>query len=493
MNTEAETSTYSRHAAWLITGSLVYLQFPLLLFTYGWVRPIIAVPMLALIVTCAARLLISVWRKTRPQTFRPTKSDLVYLLAALVLVLAWVSLSGAGGIGFQNMDYVQSNSLLKDLIQNPWPLRLNLEDGRQGVPIVYYVGFLLPAALGGKIGGWTAANVVFGFWTLAGTLLAVGWFALLVPIAKSVRDLPWVVLIFALAGGMAAIGYLVVARQGFTLGTHLLWWSGIYQFSGNSTLLFWVPQQAIAGWIITGIVTFVAVENGPPRGVLFLGAPGLLFTPFSVVGLLPFGIAMLVALWRRNRLRELGPEDFLVAPLIGLLIASYIAANRFAFPSGWIWTTSDTYSPGRFALQWLLEIGVYAMLTWPWVRHASRGRRAWFLLSCICLTFIPLWKAGTFNDWAMRASIPALYVFWIYVAGAIADPTWRSRWPRVLVACFVVGSISAWSEMWRALEQFQTSPPAIENVGSFANMTGIGPDQRLGDPEAFFFRWLARR
>ena len=43
-------------------------------------------------------------------------------------------------------------------------------------------------------------------------------------------------------------------RTDWNITTHLEWWAGKYQYSSMTTQLFWVPNHALGGWLIIGLL-----------------------------------------------------------------------------------------------------------------------------------------------------------------------------------------------------------------------------------------------
>ena len=88
------------------------------------------------------------------------KKTLVYWIIAIVLIMAWVYLSGIGGFAYQNDDFWARNAIYRDLINYDWPViyDLSLEPdyvinllGTDKVAFSYYYIFWLPIALISKI------------------------------------------------------------------------------------------------------------------------------------------------------------------------------------------------------------------------------------------------------------------------------------------------------------------------------------------------------
>ena len=147
----------------LLPVSLFYLAVPAIIFLAGWLRWYLALPCIGLVTFPLFRSVQNTEQVLGNQGARPDDPALklrhvVLLLLASLLLL---SMSGVGGFGYQDTDWLKHNAILKDLVERPWPVVYELE-GRD-VPLVYYVAFYLPAALVGKLSGWLLANLTLFF------------------------------------------------------------------------------------------------------------------------------------------------------------------------------------------------------------------------------------------------------------------------------------------------------------------------------------------
>jgi hypothetical protein len=89
----------------------------------------------------------------------------------VLVVIGWVSLSGAGGIGYQNLpDWNNKNVLLNDLLAKPWPVFYGAD-----TVLNYYFALYLPPSLIGKLAGWDAAQWAMYAYVLIGLLLTMLW------------------------------------------------------------------------------------------------------------------------------------------------------------------------------------------------------------------------------------------------------------------------------------------------------------------------------
>jgi len=401
--------------------SVIYIALPIFIFLAGWLRLAIAVPVCIIFLIS---LFLMIKNQPEPIKWHITKAQW-YMVAASVIILAlWVFFSGIGGFSFQNIDYHDRNAIFRDLIDRSWPVIYNFSpDARsamqglialpeQGV-LSYYIAFWLPAALVGKIFGWYAANACLYLWALSGVLLIVYY------IFRTLRRVSiWSVLIFIFFSGLDIVGYLLINKGAVpSLISHIEWWAG-YQYSSNTTLLFWVFNQALIPWL--AIMLLMNMKNS--RALFFMYAMLLLYGPFPFLGMLPF------VLWKAYQ----------GYPLCAKL-------QKFSFPAllkqsaGWIWGGirraltfeniaggisvlvitafyfSNNVSSGRymglnsFVLAYFsffaLEAGLYLLLLFAYFRKYPV-----YWICLISLILIPLFRVGISQDFCMRVSIPALFM-----------------------------------------------------------------------------------
>ncbi|MCP4541324.1 MAG: hypothetical protein GY832_29690, partial [Chloroflexi bacterium] len=191
---------------YLIPSSLLYLALPLVIFFVGWTRWYFSLGYVALIAAglyfCwreTDRIVGQAWTNTEPLGLK-----LQHVLVLLLLALVLMSISGVGGYGYQDGDWLKHNAILKSLIEQPWPVTREV-DGT-GVSLVYYVAFYLPAALLGKLGGWSLANQALFAWAFVGLILAMLWFLVLARRAAYVA-----LALFTFFSGLDVLGKLFVA------------------------------------------------------------------------------------------------------------------------------------------------------------------------------------------------------------------------------------------------------------------------------------------
>lgn len=461
----------------LQTVSLLYLTLPWFIFAVGWLRPTYAA---CVVVVLSIALTIEVRRCPTPGAPDITLRS---LLCIALLAVAWATLSGAGGYGYQNIDWFKHNQLLKDLTKEHWPADYVVlgESGSRAVPLTYYVAYYLPAAAIGKQWGWAAANHALFTFSVLGALLAVLWFARIVRRCSITSALLFIVL-----SGLDVVGQLIFAEQGYGPTAHLEWWAGeaTLQYTSNTSLLFWVPQHALAGWILTGLVVDGARNENCVRLAVFALALAPLWSLFVPLGLAPFvAAAVLRCGWRR----ALSFANLVAAPVLLVVGVLFLASRSDPVPQGWWWDQPGATSEWpRLAAFYVLEWGGFAVLCRP---NLPGGDRLWWRIAIAILVALPLYRIGLFNDLAMRASIPALFVLWSLVAATV------QRSPRtirgfLLLVLVCVGAFTPANEIIRALSRYRWGTPDVDERPLLAQ----DPLFRsyLGDGDSWFFRNLAR-
>ena len=467
---------------WLCVASYAYLGLPYVIFFGGWMRP----PVSLLAIALLAAGIVSANRRSRDADQHDENPPGMLLvrwstLAAVLLPVVIVgTLAGAGGWGFQDSDWLKHNSILRDLIERPWPVIYEV-DGNP-VMLTYYIAYQLPAALVGKLFGWNAANHALFVYTLAGLIVSILWVWALAPARAW-----WFVVVFLAFSGLDVIGQLINAlylaptlrdgaaelAQRLSTMEHLEWWGGwgFAQFSSTAALIVWVPNQATAGWLLTSLALHDSGAGRIHRTGVLLVSLCTLWAPFVALGLLPF-VALLIlqrlyeARFGVAAMRQLISWPNAVGVIVAFLIAFYLAGRFEPYPlpnsTTGIYQERITLTflrlPELFVVRYALFIGLeflilHVLLHWYLaLRPDLASVRPLLILATAILLFLPILNWGWNNEPAMRSSIPALFVtilVTIRVLGASAFDA-RQAWIRTaIVAVLAVGSLNAAVEIGR--------------------------------------------
>ena len=406
--------------------SVVYIALPVFIFLAGWLRLVIAVPVC---IVFLISMFLMLRNRPEPVAWHLTAKDRKIIIAALLILALWVFFSGIGGFSFQNLDYDDRNAILRDLINKQWPVIYNYPAGSgaviaglgeiplQGI-LSYYIAFWLPAALFGKLFGWYAANAFIYFWALTGAGLVVYY------IFRTLRRASiWSVCILIFFSGLDIVGYILRYKGAVpSLISHIEWWSG-YQFSSNTTLLYWVFNQALVPWL--AVLLLLNMKN--TKSLFFMYAMLLLYGPFPFLGMLPFVLwkayqgypipkgsqkipvfkrAHEFAGWFGEGIKRAVSFENIAGGISVLFIVFLYFSNNV---SSGRYMGFNTITPAYFPF-FIFEAGLYLIILFVYFRKYPVY---WICLGSLLL--IPLFQVGIFQDFCMRVSIPALFMIQLMI------------------------------------------------------------------------------
>jgi len=407
-------------------GAYLLLLLPASFFIIGWIRPLIAIPATALLVAAWVLILLNA-RKTQSAVYEIKVKAIV--LVSVVLLL-WCYIAGQGGFFYQSSDHQYRNAIFRDLVAFRWPVVYE----KTGGSLVYYIGFwLIPASIG------KVANLLFNFetaWAVANTALFLWSFlylffiSLLILIyvkADTYRKIVLAMIVFVFFSGLDIIGILGSHRFDVTtIPNHLEWWSWTYQYSSNTTQLFWVYNQSTPVWLATALF----VNEKSVRNYVFLCLIVLICSSLPAVGLfiLLFGMGVykLIPYIRSKQVFCFLKEAFSVQNIIAAVVLlpilylyfktnQAVDGNPFQFNLyaaflGW------ESAILRYVSFCMLEFGVLSVLL-----YRENRKNILYWMSVVSLCCVGAFRLGAANDFSMRASIPALLVLMMLTIRTLID------------------------------------------------------------------------
>jgi hypothetical protein len=425
-----------------------YLLLPVLVFLPGFFVPAVGLPLAALALAGGLHFRAGATRLNL--TGLPPQGDLILLA---LLAAAWAMLGGAGHLFHANgIDWVPRFAVLRDLVMEAWPPRY--DDGGTTLLLRAPLGYYLPAAWLAHATSLALADALLLIWTWLGVALFFG-----ANLGGSRQRKLAAALIFAFASGLDAVGLLL--RHGSLPWPmqHIEWWAEGMQYSSNTTLLFWVPNHGLPGWIAAAWLWRFRDDVRFLARLPMLFLPVMLWSPLVAVGLLPLAIIAAARHWRRL----LGPAErralltsLALVTLPGIVVASYLLLGMFgpaSEPNALTTTAAVLQQPagiGNTLLFILLEVAVFCVFL-------LRRDRSPLALGVVALLLLLPWSHfGPNNDLLMRASIPALAILWLQLADTLtADADAAGGLSAVerklILLLFVLGAITPLLEIQRAL------------------------------------------
>ncbi len=139
-------------------------------------------------------------------------------------------------------------------------------------------------------------------------------------------------MILVLFSGMDFVGAILtdpenVSLQKIISDYHLEWWAEDWQFSSNISLINFVQQHMLGGWLLIALVIHAIRRNDERFPVMLVLSLSPLWSPFISIGLLPFlGFAMLRIVKKRQLHAMLSMEN--AVGIVVLMIMLFYFQSR---------------------------------------------------------------------------------------------------------------------------------------------------------------------
>jgi hypothetical protein len=441
----------------LSTLSMLYLGIPLALFFAGWLRiPFALTLLLALVIGY-----VLLWRNCRAGAL-PFRFEWIYLVF-LGVAIVWTSFGGAGHMFYANRyDWSLRDAVLHDLTVASWPPGYDI-GGAIHWMLRCPVGYFLPSALAGKFFGLSVADTFLWVWTILGVWI----FLLLLPIdtRRSVK-ICIAILIVVLFSGMDIVGWWLFRQTNPPMYKHMEWWAGFFQYSSNTSLLFWTPNHALPGWIAAALFWRHWKTDGFISVSPLLLALLPIWSPFPMIGMLPFYLLLLFRIIRENKWRMINWPLLAISLLIIATVGTFLSTDIGGIPGG----SNLNQIPlngffAIYALFVLFEFGILSRLLWI----SSRGQI--LIISAAVLLLLPFIQFGPSNDLAMRGSIPALMFMCIATINAFQHPE-KMPHRTLITFCIVLllGAMTPIHEFYRAAKLPSWKPDQTVNVMNYGSV-----------------------
>ncbi|MDB5595936.1 MAG: hypothetical protein JWM36_2897 [Hyphomicrobiales bacterium] len=416
------------------------LALPLLAFDFGYLAP---GPALA-----AAALLVGALAFVFQDARRGPPVDRKLMAACVGLGLLVVLLSGGGHFLYRTDDWTIRDALLVDLVRQPWPVSYMLDE--KLLMLRAPLGMYLIPALAGKAFGLFAADLAMSLQNALGLGLVL---YLIAQAADTLRRRIVVLGIFLLFSGMDVLpSLLLYAVEGVSYRLpHLDGWGGsLVQYSAHMTLMFWVPNHALAGWsFAAAYLTWRRGEADLSVVGLFF-ALGLLWSPLAMMGALVLGTFALLSAVRD---RQITGRMFVAPVLAGLAAAP--AVLFLTVGSGTVTRAIQT-DPGfliAYVILMLVSVAPYILfmrrdpVTW---QDRPLRQELWWL--AVPLLMFPFYSIGEVNDFTRRAIIPITAVLALRFGLAVARASeQRFKGKRWIVAVMLLAVMTPAGEILRNL------------------------------------------
>lgn len=429
---QEQSQAPDRLAAW----TLLYLACPLALFFGVWFQPWIAAALLCVLGLGLFHALVPIFKgQVNPDEQQPWP----WLIG--LVALCWCCMGGAGHLFFANPDWSIRDAVLRDLTVGDWPPsygRVGEFDLILRAPVAFY----LPAATLGKWLGVHWVDRLLLVWTVIG----VGLFLRLLPLSRQALRWGLGLLCVVLFSGMDIVGGLLFFGAFPPAGTHIEWWASAFQYSSNTTQLFWVPNHALPAWLAMALFFRHWRHPGFLRLAPLLFAVLPLWSPFAAIGMSPFYLLLLVPAWKAWQ-QFLHPFNWVPALLILLVTGLYLTLDLASVPA------QSQISGHGLPMDFLVVYAVFCTLEFGLLGIAlyRYAKGPMWIVAMLTLAILPFFRMGPGNDIVMRGGIPALMFLCLAFLSSLRDAQLRLQDLAGTAVLLVIGAVTPLEEIDRAL------------------------------------------
>lgn len=454
----------------VMLGAVLYLIIPIALFMLGWVRLWLALPFCAVLIFFIYRIMPA-FNCQKDRLF--SRANRSYWMFTSMIGAFWTYLSGIGGLVYQNEDFVGRNPMFRDLSTYEWPMFYDLSYasdlvreycGDETVGFSYYFTWWLPSSWLAKVFDLSenARNFLLGLWAFIGIMLVI--YILNRLIGKCSYIVPTILIFFS---GLDIIPYLI--KNGWPGTVHIEWWAEFFQYSSNTTQIFWVFNQTIPLWIITGIFLLLKKDNRYMAALLSLA---FAYSPWATICLVPLAIAGSIG--RRAKFSRVFNVANIAVPAVMLTVFGlfYMSGSGAEGTYGFLFITYLGMWKYLFANYFVFIIVEFLIYFFVLGKHVIK--EPYFLIVITELMVLPMITIRDFN-FTMRGCIPALFILMYYVIDYLVhNYSGKNELirRRVLIIVLCIGAITPTIEITRTVRATMLNEPRLikDDVYSFGDM-----------------------
>ena len=423
------------------------------------------------------------------------KKDIVYCIIAVILIMAWVFLSGIGGFAYQNDDFWARNAIYRDLINYDWPIiyDLSLEPdyvvnllGTDKVAFSYYYIFWLPIALISKIFNlsWFISNLLLYFYVVLGLLLVLYF------LNRKLNKCSYIALILLILFSGLDIVRFVIRNNYLPIIEHIEWYGDFfYQYSSNTTQLFWIFNQSVPIWLLMSIL----LNIDDYKYSIGLCALAFAYSPWAMFGLLPYMFYILI----KDIKGSINFENVSISLLMLIIFGTFYFCGQKGTNAFHISFMYFHNSYKAYLMLMLLEVIIYFLLI-------GKNKYEYYYVTLFSLLLIPYVQDESLN-FCMRASIPALFMLMYYAIRSLCDNNKMLK--NVTLIVLIIGAYTPFTEIYRSIDNTLNWHEYIirDEIYSFGDTHYNGDDREdsikmISDQffaydyqDSFFFKYLAKK
>lgn len=505
---------------WLYASIVLFLTIPLFMFFLGYLKLVVSIPLTlifaGIVLYCVSDCMNGPDGNKLAGSDKDLKIPLAYLIGFAVTALAISFVSGVGEYIYTLQDHEYRRAILRDLINYDWPViyNYNTQTNPEVIKIFgmasgqrafsYYFIYWMPAALAGKAFGFDVGNFVLFIWN------SIGIFLCLLSTSAVIRKVTaWVPFIFVFFSGLDIIPNLVYELTHYS---DWRWFEGFVtsmSYVSNFRELASVFNQMIPCFLVVAILLLSnnTRSMGLTSGILFC------YSPWAVFGILPmaaaflFGKKLRASKLSKTLFNAFSPANLASAVLILTIFGSYYMTNSGAVSyKGFAWEYFS--NPGWFILAYIVFI-LIEVIPFALILYKREKNNPVFLAALATLLILPFYRVSEMNDFTMRGSMPALFLFCILLCGVVPEvmdqkntPTTKKGWLKsaAIMLTVILMTFPTLLNLFVIFgSMIQGDKGNEENIGSLGNIRQAEYAEVIeeqffaeGYEGSFFYRYFAK-
>ena len=505
---------------WLYASIVLFLTIPLFMFFLGYLKLQVSIPLTlifaGIVLYCVSDCMNGPDGNKNWGSDKDLKIPLSYLIGFAVTALAVSFVSGAGEYIYTLQDHEYRRAILRDLINYDWPViyNYNTQTNPEVIKIFgmasgqrafsYYFIYWMPAALAGKAFGFNVGNFVLYLWNSIGIFLC-----LLSTSAVIKKVTAWVPFIFVFFSGLDIIPNLVYELTHYS---DWRWFEGFVtsmSYVSNFRELASVFNQMVPCFLVVAILLMSnnTRSMGLTAGILFCYSPWAVFGILPMVAAFLFGKNLRASKISKTLYNTFSPANIASAVLILTIFGSYYMTNSGAVGyKGFAWEYFS--NPGWFILAYIVFI-LIEVIPFALILYKREKNNPVFLAALATLLILPFYRVSEMNDFTMRGSMPALFLFCILLCGVVPEvmdqkntPTTKKGWLKsaAIMLTVILMTFPTLLNLFVIFgSMLQGDKGNEENIGSLGNINQAEYAEVIqeqffaeGYEGSFFYRYFAK-
>jgi hypothetical protein len=392
-----------------------YVTAPALFFVIGWMKLIVALPIALGLLAC---LFLTIREQSKSKWDGPKLLvSNKWLLISFLFVALWLFMSGISGVTYQNEDHQYRNAIFSDLMSHNWPVTYHISDSAsveslQGkeTMMAYYIGFWLPSAAVGKLLGVSCGKIFLYTWTLLGVLL-IFYFT-----CRYLKKFSFPILLTAIFFGNVL---MLPAFKYFSIEDVLIngrgnWTKGLLLGDSMHNGVYWVYNQ----YVIPILVLTLLLNRISTKNSLFIYSIVFFQGPFAFIGLAP------ILSWLA--LSQVGKKgEAFISVLKNHMSIQNIFGIIVLLPIFYLSMAGNTAAQNIEIIKPKLKIAIVffpcAFMLIAAILFPKYKKEPLYYICIILLCIVPFIRIGKGADFALRASIPAMYVLMLFTVRLLIE------------------------------------------------------------------------